>query len=140
MTKKKTFNSADKTAIENFKVMVRSFYPNAVFDRDEIVNDGSVSLAWLYGYDPKTNQMGMHCGTAMMIQNQHGCCYCVSEYHDYKSWGTASRTWNKKRFLTALKKVSEIDWPKLCGSVQTDSINRARGLSDELINKSGETK
>ncbi len=31
----------------------------------------------------------------------------------------------------------------VCGNyiaVQTDSINRARGLSDELINKSGETK
>ncbi len=117
MTKKKTFNSADKTAIENFKVMVRSFYPNAVFDRDEIVNGGSVSLAWLYGYDPKTDQMGMHCGTAMMIQNRRGCCYAVSEYHG-KSWDTVSHTWNKKYFLTALKKVSEIDWPKLCGSVQ----------------------
>lgn len=95
--------------LENFYVMVRSYYPNAVMGFEP----GSTGFSWLFGYDETERRVGVHNGSAMILGTESGTIYYVGVAHGKKT-ERLCRTTSRKRFMGALKKLSSVDWAKLC--------------------------
>ena len=95
--------------LENFYVMVRSYYPNAVMGFEP----GSTGFSWLFGYDETERRVGVHNGSAMILGTESGTMYYVGVSHGKKT-ERLCRTTSRKRFMSALKKLSSVDWEKLC--------------------------
>ena len=95
--------------LENFYVMVRAYYPNAVMGFEP----GSTGFSWLFGYDEKERRVGVHNGSAMILGTEGGAIYYVGVAHGKKT-ERICRTTSRKRFMGALKKLSSVDWAELC--------------------------
>ena len=95
--------------LENFYIMVRSYYPNAVMGFEP----GSTGFSWLFGYDETERQVGVHHGSAMILGTERGARYYVGVKHGNKT-ERLCRTSSRKRFMNALRKLSSVDWVKLC--------------------------
>lgn len=95
--------------LENFYVMVRAYYPNAVMG----LEPGSTGFSWLFGYDETERRVGVHNGSAMILGTESGAIYYVGVAHGKKT-ERLCRTTSRKRFMGALKKLSSVDWAKLC--------------------------
>lgn len=94
--------------LENFYVMVRAYYPNAVMGFEP----GTTGFSWLFGYDEKERRVGVHNGSAMILGTDRGAIYYVGVHG--KKTERLCRTTSRKRFMGALKKLSSVDWAKLC--------------------------
>ena len=88
--------------LENFYVMVRSYYPNAVRG----VEPGVTGFCWLFGYNETERRVGIHNGSAMILGTDSGAWYYVGVSHG-RHTDRLCRTRSRKRFMTALKKLSE---------------------------------
>jgi hypothetical protein len=95
--------------LENFYVMVRAYYPNAVRGCEP----GVTGFAWLFGYGESERRVGVHNGSAMIIGTDRGPMYYVGVSHGRRTIRLC-RTKSGKRFMVALKKLSSVDWEKLC--------------------------
>ena len=95
--------------LENFYVMVRAYYPNAVMGFEP----GTTGFSWLFGYDEKEGRVRIHNGSAMILGTDRGAIYYVGVAHGKKT-ERLCRTTSRKRFMGALKKLSSVDWAKLC--------------------------
>ena len=101
----------ERAECENFYVMTRAYYPGAEFT-GETEFDG---FGWLFGYDTEKHKFAMHSACVMVQGTVDGPMYYLGVKHGRQSdWRILSKTHSAKRFLAALKKMSEIDWPKLC--------------------------
>ena len=101
----------ERAEFENFYVMTRAYYPGAEFTAETEL-DG---FGWLFGYDTKTHEFAMHSACVMVIGTVDGPMYYLGVKHGRNSrMRRICKSHSAKRFLTALKKLSEIDWPKLC--------------------------
>ncbi len=97
----------ERAEFENFYVMTRAYYPGAEFTA-ETERDG---FGWLFGYDTKKHEFAMHSACVMVQGTVDGPMYYVAVRHGRQShWRRLCKSLSAKRFLTALKKLSEIDW------------------------------
>ena len=91
--------------LENFYVMVRSYYPNAVRG----VEAGVTGFCWLFGYDESERRAEVHNGSAMILGTDSGALYYVGVGHG-RHTDRLCCTKSRKRFMTALRKLSETDY------------------------------
>jgi len=118
----------ERAELENFYLMTRAYYPGAEFTA-ETERDG---FGWLFGYDTEKHEFAMHSACVMVQGSVDGPMYYVAVRHGRKShWRRLCKSHSAKRFLTALKKLSEIDWPKLCS--KDISVCMADRLSAESL-------
>lgn len=95
--------------LESFYVMVRAYYPNAVRGTEPVVT----GFCWLFGYNETERRVGVHNGSAMILGTESGTMYYVGVSHGKKT-ERLCRTTSRKRFMSALKKLSSVDWERLC--------------------------
>lgn len=120
-----------RAELENFHVMTRAYYPGAEFTA-ETECDG---FGWLFGYDTEKHEFGMHTACVMVRGTVDGPMYYVAVRHGRKSPWRICKSHSAKRFLTALRKLSEIDWPRLCS--KDISVCMADRLSAEARDRHG---
>lgn len=93
--------------LENFYVMVRAYYPNAVRG----VELGVTGFAWLYGYDERE----LSEGSAMIMGTDTGPLYYVGESAGGRTVRRC-RTRSRRRFMNALQLLSdEADLSRVIG-------------------------
>lgn len=121
-----------RAELEKFYVMTRAYYPGAEFTA-ETECDG---FGWLFGYDTKRHKFSMHSACVMVKGTVDGPRYYLAVRHGLRSpWRRLCRSHSAKRFLTALRKLSEIDWPRLCS--KDISVCMADRLSAESRGRHG---
>lgn len=122
-----------RAEFENFYVMTRAYYPGAEF----LAENDYDGFGWLFGYDVAKHEFSAHTACVMVQGTDMGVRYYVGVKHGHKApMRRICRTYSAKRFLTALRKLSEIDW--ICDV--TNAWIRSRGLSAESAGLAGTDK